>query len=117
MAMKTKVGYGKEENISAALEAKKVDEGDFVVAHDTKHLAFIKPDGTLMYFKSKPEIFTTKEAAEEYIKTDSSATPGEIIMVLQDGKYAQYMIQPGTEGGNLEIKEPTVDSSIPIVEF
>lgn len=57
MAIQTKIGYGDKENIDNAISEAKIDEGDLVITKDTDELAFIKPDKTKVFIKSR----STKE--------------------------------------------------------
>ena len=57
MAMQTKIGYGNKTDIDTAISESKIDSGDLVVTKDTEELAFIKPDNSKMFIKSR----STKE--------------------------------------------------------
>lgn len=57
MAMKTKIGYGAKGNIEQAIEDATIDSGDILFTSDTNEAAFVKPDGTPMFVKSR----TSKE--------------------------------------------------------
>lgn len=53
MAMKTKIGYGNKADIDTAISETAIDEGDLVITKDTEELAFIKPDKSTMFIKSR----------------------------------------------------------------
>ena len=53
MAMKTKIGYGAKGNIEQAIEDATIDSGDILFTSDTNEAAFVKPDGTPMFVKSR----------------------------------------------------------------
>lgn len=53
MAMQTKIGYGKKSDIENAVTSATIDEGDLVITKDTEELAFIKPDKSTMFIKSR----------------------------------------------------------------
>lgn len=53
MSMKTKIGYGNKANIDTAISETAIDEGDLVITKDTEELAFIKPDKSTMFIKSR----------------------------------------------------------------
>ena len=53
MSMKTKIGYGNKADIDTAISETAIDEGDLVITKDTEELAFIKPDKSTMFIKSR----------------------------------------------------------------
>ena len=53
MAMKAKFGYGNKADISTAISDSAIDEGDLIITKDTEELAFIKPDKSTMFIKSR----------------------------------------------------------------
>ena len=53
MAMQTKIGYGNKSDIETAVTTAAIDEGDLVITKDTEELAFIKPDKSTMFIKSR----------------------------------------------------------------
>lgn len=53
MAMKAKFGYGNKSDISTAISDSAIDEGDLIITKDTEELAFIKPDKSTMFIKSR----------------------------------------------------------------
>mgnify|MGYP001851050052 CR=1 FL=1 len=53
MAMNFKLGYGNKTDIDIAVSETKIDEGDLVVTKDTEELAFIKPDKSKLFIKSR----------------------------------------------------------------
>lgn len=100
MAMKTKIGYGAKDDIEQALTAQTLDSGDIIFTSDTEEFAFVKPDGTVMYPKSRDLIFESVEEAEDYIEANpDSVYPGQTIIIkTEDGNYNSHTIQPSTEG-------------------
>ena len=55
--MKTKIGWGNKGDIETAITEQKLDAGDIVITKDTEEGAFIKPDNSVLFLKSR----TTKE--------------------------------------------------------
>ena len=53
MSMKTKIGYGNKADIDTAISETAIDEGDLIITKDTEELAFIKPDKSTMFIKSR----------------------------------------------------------------
>lgn len=53
MSMKTKVAYGNKTDIETALTAQTIDSGDLIITKDSEELAFVKPDNTAMFIKSR----------------------------------------------------------------
>lgn len=53
MAMQAKIGYGNKSDIETAVTTAAIDEGDLVITKDTEELAFIKPDKSTMFIKSR----------------------------------------------------------------
>lgn len=53
MSMKTKIGYGNKPDISEAISEATIDGGDLIITKDTEELAFIKPDKSTMFIKSR----------------------------------------------------------------
>ena len=51
--MKTKIGWGNKGGIETAIEEQKLDSGDIVITKDTEEGAFIKPDNSVMFLKSR----------------------------------------------------------------
>ena len=51
--MKAKFGYGNKADINTAISESTIDEGDLVITKDTEELAFVKPDKTPMFIKSR----------------------------------------------------------------
>lgn len=51
--MKAKIGYGNKTDLNAAISASTIDEGDLVVTKDTEELAFVKPDKSPLFIKSR----------------------------------------------------------------
>lgn len=51
--MQTKIGYGKKTNIANAIEESTLDTGDIIITSDSEEFAFIKPDGEVLYGKSR----------------------------------------------------------------
>ena len=98
--MKWKVGYGAKDDVASAIEQQKLDSGDFIITSDTEEMGFIKPDSTVMYMKSRPEIFISLTQAQEYIASGAGTVyAGQTIVVkLEDEKYHTYTVQP-SDGG------------------
>lgn len=55
--MKAKIGYGNKDAIAGAIEDATLDSGDLIVTKDTEEMAFVKPDNSPMFIKSR----STKE--------------------------------------------------------
>lgn len=55
--MKAKIGYGNKDAIAGAIEDSTLDSGDLIVTKDTEEMAFVKPDNSPMFIKSR----STKE--------------------------------------------------------
>lgn len=53
MPKKTKVGYGQKENITQAIESETLNEMDIIITSDTDEIAFIDPDKTVNFMKSR----------------------------------------------------------------
>lgn len=51
--MQTKIGYGKKTDIANAIEESTLDTGDIIITSDSEEFAFIKPDGEVLYGKSR----------------------------------------------------------------
>lgn len=51
--MKTKIGYGNKDAIETAITEQKLDSGDIVITKDTEEGAFIKPDNSVLFLKSR----------------------------------------------------------------
>lgn len=51
--MKTRIGYGAKDNIETAISESKIDSGDIIITSDTEEFAFVKPDGEVLYNKSR----------------------------------------------------------------
>ena len=51
--MKTRIGYGEKDNIATAISQQKIDSGDIIITSDTEEFAFVKPDGEVLYNKSR----------------------------------------------------------------
>ena len=51
--MKTKIGYGNKGDIETAITEQKLDSGDIVITKDTEEGAFIKPDNSVLFLKSR----------------------------------------------------------------
>lgn len=51
--MKTKVGYGNKDDIQTAISEQKIDAGDIIVTKDTEEGAFIRPDNSVLFLKSR----------------------------------------------------------------
>lgn len=51
--MKAKFGYGNKTDIPTAISESTIDEGDLVITKDTEELAFVKPDKSTMFIKSR----------------------------------------------------------------
>lgn len=102
--MKWKVGYGAKDDVAPAIEEQTLDSGDFIITSDTEEMGFVKPDGTAMYIKSRPEIFISLSAAQEYIGSGAGTVyAGQIIVAkLEDEKYHTYTVQPSDGGYVLE---------------
>ena len=98
--MKWKVGYGAKDDVASAIEEQTLDSGDFIITSDTEEMGFVKPDGTAMYIKSRPEIFISLSQAQEYIASGAGTVyAGQIIIAkLEDEKYHTYTVQH-TDGG------------------
>ena len=100
--MQVKFGYGLKANILSAIEQNKLDTGDIIISSDTKEIAFVKPDSTLIYLKSRDEVFESLSNAQLYLE-DASAYAGETIKIkLEDGKYHTYILQSSDDGYTLE---------------
>ena len=52
-SMKTKVGYGNTDDIQTAISEQKIDAGDIIITKDTEEGAFIKPDNSVLFLKSR----------------------------------------------------------------
>lgn len=102
--MKWKVGYGAKDDVVPAIEKQTLDSGDFVITSDTEEMGFVKPDSTVMYFKSRPEIFVSLTQAQEYISSGAKTIyAGQTIVAkLEDEKYHTYTVQPSDGGYVLE---------------
>lgn len=102
--MKWKVGYGAKDDVASAIEEQTLDSGDFIITSDTEEMGFVKPDGTAMYIKSRPEIFISLSQAQEYIASGAGTVyAGQIIIAkLEDEKYHTYTVQPSDGGYVLE---------------
>lgn len=114
--MKAKVGYGAKEDLAKAIEDLKVDPGDIIATSDTEEIGFIKPDNTVMYFKSRAPVFDSFELAQEYVNSDSETKyAGQPIKVkLDDGKYHNYTLQPSDDGSFILEED---QKAISVVEF
>ena len=88
---RSKVGFGAKGNVLSAIESKKIDAYDIVFTTDTNEAAFILPDGTPMYVKSRNS-YDTEDAA----KADGYA--GQVITVLANGEYKPYILQQSESG-------------------
>ena len=51
--MKTKIGYGNKGDIETAITEQRLDSGDIVITKDTEEGAFIKPDNSVLFLKSR----------------------------------------------------------------
>ena len=102
--MKWKVGYGAKDDVAPAIEEQTLDSGDFIITSDTEEMGFVKPDGTAMYIKSRPEIFISLSQAQEYMASGAGTVyAGQIIIAkLEDEKYHTYTVQPSDGGYVLE---------------
>lgn len=102
--MKWKVGYGAKDDISQAIEESKIDAGDFIITSDTEEMGFVKPDSTVIYIKSRPEIFISLLQAQEYIGSGVGTVYAgqQVVAKLEDEKYHTYTVQPSDEGYILE---------------
>jgi hypothetical protein len=115
-----KLAYGNKDNIAAALASGKIDEGDLIVTTGGE-LAFIKPDGSILYIKSRTPVFETQEEADAYLASDA-AYEGEIVSV-KDSTTGVYVptVATSDEDGNLAadtpVSETTNNSSFAVIEF
>lgn len=102
--MKWKVGYGAKDDVPQAIEESKMDAGDFVITSDTEEMGFVKPDNTVIYIKSRPEIFISLSQAQEYIGSGVGTVYAgqQIVAKLKDEKYHIYTVQPSDGGYVLE---------------
>lgn len=116
MAMKTKIGYGNKTDIDSAVSATTLDEGDLVITKDTEELAFIKPDKSTMFVKSRSsKEYTLNGTDLGALKNGDSIPEGTSIDELLD-MITQKAISPtytkptvslaksgsGTAAGNYE---------------
>ena len=100
--MITKFGYGLKALIESAISSGQLDAGDIIITSDTKEIAFVKSDKSVVYSKSRDEIFETLENAQAYL-SNAAAYVGETIKAkLEDGKYHTYVLQPSDSGYVLE---------------
>lgn len=51
--MQTKIGYGKKTDIANAILESTLDSGDIIITSDSEEFAFVKPDGKVLYGKSR----------------------------------------------------------------
>lgn len=51
--MQTKIGYGKKTDIADAISESILDSGDIIITSDSEEFAFVKPDGQVLYGKSR----------------------------------------------------------------
>lgn len=90
--MKWKVGYGVKDDVPQAIEESKIDAGDFIITSDTEEMGFVKPDSTVIYIKSRPEIFISLLQAQEYIGSGVGTVYAgqQVVAKLEDEKYHTY---------------------------
>lgn len=51
--MKTKIGYGAKDAIATAISGGTLDDGDIIVTSDSEEFAFVKPDKSVLFGKSR----------------------------------------------------------------
>jgi hypothetical protein len=115
-----KLAYGNKDNIATALSSGKIDEGDLVVT-TSGELAFVKPDGTVMYIKSRIPVFDTQEEADAYLASDA-AYEGEIVSVKNatTGVYVPTVAtvtEDGTLVADTPVSETSAESSNSVILF
>ena len=116
MAMKTKIGYGNKANIDTAISETTIDEGDLVITKDTEELAFIKPDKSTMFIKSRSsKEYTLNGTDLGALKNGDSIPEGtsidELLNLITQKAIAPTYTKPtvslaksgaGTAAGNYE---------------
>lgn len=112
---KWRLCYGNESDIVPAIEAGKLDGADLIITKDTKRVAFVRPDKTVLFTKAKLETFDSIESANTYLTTESVYV-GELISVLVNNKYKTYRVQESESGFVLEDIETESKEYIKVVD-
>lgn len=117
MAMQTKVGYGNKDNINSAITNATIDEGDLVITKDTEELAFIKPDKSTMFIKSRSSKEYTLNGTDLGALKDGESIPkgtsiDDLLNMITQKAIAPTYTQPtvsiaksgsGTAAGSYEV--------------
>ncbi len=101
---KSKIGYGNLNKIDSVIQSGVLDEYDIVFTKDTHEIVFITPEKTQMRVKARINYDSIGDA-----KSDAYA--GQIITVLEDGKYIPYIVQPSSGDDEELILSPLPSSN------
>lgn len=116
MAMQAKIGYGNKVDIENAITSAAIDEGDLVITKDTEELAFIKPDKSTMFIKSRSSKGYTLNGTDLGALKDGETIPegtsmDELLNMITQKAIAPSYVAPtvsiaksgsGTASGNYE---------------
>lgn len=111
--MKAKIGYGSKENLLPNIASGVFDEGDIIFTSDSQELAFVRPDKTPMYIMSKENTtFNSLEDAVNYTRQSKTVYNGQVISVLNNGKYILYIIKFDDDTASYSLQEVAPNSII-----
>ena len=97
MPMSFKVAYTSDKNnISGALQAGKIDNGDMVLVTDAAsnygELVIVDANGNQVEISGSVRKFDNLQLANAWLADKTNPPVGEMVSILVDGKYVLYTI-------------------------
>ena len=89
----SKLCRGKLSDIDKGIENGLINSNDLVITTDTKEAIYINKDGTKDTIKSRLDKYNSAREALENISAAGEILVGQIVTILNNGKYIPHVIQ------------------------
>lgn len=95
----SKLGYGDDEDIEAALALGLIDERDMIITKDTSELKYVRDDLSVQTIRPRNLTFETVSEANKELNKQSESYAGQTVMIKNEkGKYAPWVVQKTSTG-------------------
>lgn len=106
----SKLGYGNDEDIDAAIALGLIDERDMIITKDTSELKYVRDDLSVQTIRPRNLMFNTVSEANKTLNNSEDSYAGQTVMIKDNkGKYAPWVVQQSASTGRFLV-EPFIVS-------